>query len=208
LEEKINLCIKSYAPISELLCGHIGISVAELQEEANQDPHSSKGLELLKTYGAAAKIYQAAAQAEAAAKKEMCEKCVFVSRNQDKTKEHYLTESLYWKAKIVFIEKVEQRYPTECERNSCYVVWMKYKHGTDSKETQIAQHRAELAHTREFVHSNSSPYWIKWDKVNDKAWLVYYQFRAEGYDNIADELDRSRKLFCDRIKANGEALSN
>ncbi|ORC82648.1 uncharacterized protein TM35_000861010 [Trypanosoma theileri] len=164
--------------------------------------------ELQAKYDVAVERYQAAKQDEAAAKKERDEKWDLVWKSQLTTKEYFLAWAEINKTEMTFIERVKQRYATECERNSCYTDWMKYRHGGDSKETQIAQHRAELAHTMEVVYSDYSPYWIKWYKLDCKVRWVYYQLKAEGYDNIADELDRSRKLFCDRIKANGEALSN
>ncbi|ORC83865.1 uncharacterized protein TM35_000551340, partial [Trypanosoma theileri] len=208
LGKTINSRIKGVAPISELLCGHTGKSVAELQKEAKQDPHSAIGLELLKKYGAAAKRYEAAVQGEAAAKKERDEKLALAEGTHDGTKEYYLAKAEWLKAEMAIAEKVEQRYATESERNSCYTDWMKYRHGGDSKEAQRAQHRAEVALTMKYVYRESSPYWIKWYKLDCKVWLVYYQLKAEGYDNIADELDRAREVFRNRIKANGEALSN
>ncbi|ORC90626.1 uncharacterized protein TM35_000084240 [Trypanosoma theileri] len=210
LEEKTNSCIKSFAPISDLFCDHIGKSIAELQEQAKQDPHAAKGLELLKKYDAAAKIYQAAEQAEAAAEKEMVEKGALAKKTQKGTKEYYLAWAEKHKAEMVFIEKIERKCDTESERNVCYVDWRKHERGTDSKEAQIAQHRAELARTMEYVYSDSSPYWTKWYKLCSKAWWVYYQLRAEGYDNIADELYTAREVFCDRIKeeSNGKTFRN
>ncbi|ORC84537.1 uncharacterized protein TM35_000431050, partial [Trypanosoma theileri] len=166
--------------------------------------------ELQAKYDAAVKRYEAAAQAETAAKKERDEKEAWVRKTQKGTKQYCLAWAEKHRAEIAFTEKVEQRRDAEYKRDLCYVDCMKYRHGADSKETQIAQHRAELAHTMEFVHSNSSPYWIKWDKLNYKAWLVWSQLRAEGYVKIADDLIRAREVFCDRIKeeSNGKTFRN
>ncbi|ORC83835.1 uncharacterized protein TM35_000551040, partial [Trypanosoma theileri] len=102
-----------------LLSHHIGKSVAELQEQAKQDPHSSKGLELLKKYGAAAKRYEAAVQGEAAAKKERDKKWALAKKTHDGTKEPYLAWAEYWKADIVLLEKVEQRHAAAFRRDLC-----------------------------------------------------------------------------------------
>ncbi|ORC90628.1 uncharacterized protein TM35_000084260 [Trypanosoma theileri] len=206
LEEKTNLCIKGFAPISDLFCEHIGKSIAELQEQAKQDPHSAKDLELLKKYDAAAKICQAAEQAEAAAEKERDEKRALAKKTQRGTKEYYLAWTEKHKAEMVFIEKGEQRYAAEYKRDLCYTQWMKHKHGADSKEARIAQHRAELSCTKEFVYIDDSPYWTKWGKLYHNVWWVWNQLKAEGYENVAAELERQVELFCNRIKANGEPL--
>ncbi|ORC90650.1 uncharacterized protein TM35_000084480, partial [Trypanosoma theileri] len=210
LEESVNLCIKSFVPISDLFCGYIGESVAELQEQAKQDPHSAKGLALLKKYDAAAKIYQAAEQAEADAKKEIDEKGALAEETEEVTKEYYFAWAEKHKAEVAFAEKIEQRYAAEYKRDLCYADWMKHERGTDSKEAQIAQHHAELARTKEYVYSDSSPYWIKWYKLCSIALCMYYQLKAEGYDNVADKLDRTREMFFNRIEeeSNGEALCN
>ncbi|ORC83367.1 uncharacterized protein TM35_000741140, partial [Trypanosoma theileri] len=208
LEKNINSCIKSFAPISELLCDHIGKSVAELQEEAKQDPHSAKDLELLKNYDDTVKCCKSTEQAEAAAKKEKYEKRAFAERTQRGTKEYYLAWREKHKAEIVVTESVEQRYTAAYTIHSLYADCMKYMYGDDSKEAQIAQHRAELSRTMEYVYSDSSPYWTKWYKLCSIALCMYYQLKAEGYDNVADKLYRTREMFFNRIEeeSNGEAL--
>ncbi|ORC88671.1 uncharacterized protein TM35_000151020 [Trypanosoma theileri] len=166
--------------------------------------------ELQAKYDAAVKRYEAAAQAETAAKKERDEKEAWVRKTQKGTKQYYLAWAEINKAEIAFTEKVEQRYAAEYKRDLCYADWMKYRHGSDSKEAQIAQHRAELSHTMDLVHSGSSPYWIKWDKLCRKAEWVWSQLKAEGYDNVAEKLRSAREVFCDRIKeeANGKTFRN
>ncbi|ORC81948.1 uncharacterized protein TM35_001021130 [Trypanosoma theileri] len=151
--------------------------------------------ELQAKYSDAVQIYLAAKQAEAAAKKEKVEKWTVERKTQDGTKEYYLAWAEINKAAMTFTEKVEQRYTAAYTIHSLYADCMKYMHGADSKEAQIAQHRAELAHTREFVYSDSSPYWIKWYKLCSKVWWVYYEFRAEGYDKVAAELIGQGKRF-------------
>ncbi|ORC90649.1 uncharacterized protein TM35_000084470 [Trypanosoma theileri] len=207
LEETINSCIKSFAPISELLSHHIGKSVVELQEEAKQDPHAAKDLELLKKYDAAAKIYQVTNKAEAAAKKERDEKRTLAEGTQKGTKEDYLAWAEKQKAEITFLEKKEQRCGAEYAVYGRYADFMKHEHGAASKKAQKAQYRAELSRTREFVCTESSPYWIKWYKLSTKASWVYHQLKAEGSDNCADELKRHVEAFWNRIKEfNGEAF--
>ncbi|ORC88742.1 uncharacterized protein TM35_000151730 [Trypanosoma theileri] len=166
--------------------------------------------ELQAKYNAAVERYQAAVQAEATAKKEKVEKWTVERKTQDGTKQYYLAWAEINKAEIAFTEKVEQRYTAAYTIHSLYADCMKYRYGDDSKEAQIAQHRAELARTREFVYSDSSPYWIKWYKLDCKAWWVYYEFRAEGYDKVAAELKRAREAFWDHIKgqSNGKAYRN
>ncbi|ORC88746.1 uncharacterized protein TM35_000151770 [Trypanosoma theileri] len=166
--------------------------------------------ELEAKYDAAVKRYETAKQAETAAKKERDEKEACVRKTQKGTKQYFLAWAEKHRAEIVFTEKVEQRCDAEYKRDLCYADWMKYRHGADSKEAQIAQHRAELARTMEFVYSGSSPYWIKWDKLCSKVWWVYYLLKAEGYDNVADELRSARKVFCNRIKeeSNGKTFRN
>ncbi|ORC82029.1 uncharacterized protein TM35_001001010, partial [Trypanosoma theileri] len=121
------------AALSEFLSGHIDKGVAELQEEAKQDPHSSRGLELLKKYDAAAKVYQVAVQAEAAAKKERDGKRALEEGTQDGTKERYLAGWERCKAQGTMIEKIEQRYAAQLARDLCYAEYVKHEHGADSK---------------------------------------------------------------------------
>ncbi|ORC90642.1 uncharacterized protein TM35_000084400, partial [Trypanosoma theileri] len=84
------------------------------------------------------------------------------------------------------------------------------KHGVDSTEAQIAQHRAELARTREFVYSDDSPYWTKWYKLKGKVRWVWNQLKLKGYYIVAAEIERSREVFCNRIEeeSNCEGLSS
>ncbi|ORC83826.1 uncharacterized protein TM35_000561240, partial [Trypanosoma theileri] len=148
--------------------------------------------ELQAKYDAAVERYQAAKQAEAAAKKEVDEKEAWVRKTQEGTKEHYFAWAEVWNAEVALIEIVEQRYAAEYERDLCYADWMKYKHGADSKEAQIAQHSAELARTKEFIDTHYPLYWIKWDKLDNIALCVYYHLKAEGYVKIADDLERAQ----------------
>ncbi|ORC90633.1 uncharacterized protein TM35_000084310 [Trypanosoma theileri] len=160
----------------------------------------STASELHAKYNAAVKRFKDTEKAEAAAEEERDKKRALARKTQEGTKEHYLTWAKYWNAEVVLLEKIEQKYAAEYEKDSCYVDWMKHKHGVDSTEAQIAQHRAELARKREFVCTEGSPFWIKWYKLHYTALCVYYQLRAEGYDNIADELWRANEVYYNRIK--------
>ncbi|ORC90034.1 uncharacterized protein TM35_000103020 [Trypanosoma theileri] len=166
--------------------------------------------ELQAKYHAAVERYQAAVQAETAAKKERDEKEALLGETEEGTKQNYLAWAEKHRAEIAFTEKIEQRRDAEYKRDLCYVDCMKYRHGDDSKEAQIAQHRAEFSHTRDFVYSDYCPYWIKWYKLDGKVRWVYYLLKAEGYDNVAEKLRSAREVFCDSIKEgfSGEAFRN
>ncbi|ORC82099.1 uncharacterized protein TM35_000981020 [Trypanosoma theileri] len=166
--------------------------------------------ELWAKYDDAVKRLKAAEQAEAAAKKEIDEKKSLAGKIQEGTKEYYLTWAEINKAEMAIAEEIEHKYAAEFARDLCYVDRMKDRNRTDYKEAQIDRHRGELALTREFVYINDSPYWIKWDKLNYKAWWVYYQLKLDGYDIVAAELWMAREVFCNCIKedSNVKAFSN
>ncbi|ORC83509.1 uncharacterized protein TM35_000671150, partial [Trypanosoma theileri] len=67
-----------------------------------------------------------------------------------------------------------------------------------------------MSRTMEFVYSDYCPYWIKWYKLDGKVRWVYYQLKAEGYDNVAAELKRQLEAFWNRIEeeSNGEDFRN
>ncbi|ORC93360.1 uncharacterized protein TM35_000012370 [Trypanosoma theileri] len=164
--------------------------------------------ELQAQYDAAVKRLRDAEQGVAAALKEMNKKEALAKKKQKSIKEYYLAWSEKQKVEVAIVEKYEQEYAAEYAKNLCYTDWMKNKHGTDSKEAQIAQHRGELSRTRDFVYFGGSLYSTKWYKLYCKVWWVYYQLKAEGYGNIAAELNRAREVFCHCIEkeANGKTF--
>ncbi|ORC81928.1 uncharacterized protein TM35_001031030, partial [Trypanosoma theileri] len=145
--------------------------------------------ELQAKHNAAVECFKDAEWAEETALKKRNEKQALAQETQKGTKEYYLAWAEVWNAEVVLLEKKEQRCGAAFTRNSWYADCMKYRYGTDSKEAQIAQHRAELSRTMEFVYTNCSPYWTKWDKLYDKAECVWDQLVAEGYDNVTGKLE-------------------
>ncbi|ORC83592.1 uncharacterized protein TM35_000641240 [Trypanosoma theileri] len=165
--------------------------------------------ELQAKHNAAVECFKDAEWAEETALKKRNEKQALAQETQKGTKEYYFAWAEVWNAEVVLLEKIEQRCGAAFTRNSCYADCMKYRRGSDSKEAQIAQHRAELARTMEFIDTHYPLYWIKWDKLDNIALFVYYHLKAEGYVKIADDLERAQDMFCKLIyrESNGKTLS-
>ncbi|ORC85970.1 uncharacterized protein TM35_000311560 [Trypanosoma theileri] len=159
-------------------------------------------------YEVAFQHWESAKEATEAAKRERDEKCKLAARKPKGTIEAHLASAEYWKAENTFFERCEQECVAEYEKHARHASWMIHQHGADSKVAQIARYRAELTCTKEIAWDWSSPYCTKWHQLLSNALQLYNQFKSEGCDAEADELDDATDDFCDRIsnESNGRAF--
>ncbi|KAH9597286.1 hypothetical protein LSM04_008277 [Trypanosoma melophagium] len=164
--------------------------------------------ELQAKYDAAVKDWKAAKKAREAAEREKDKRLKLAEQQPDGCREYYIARTKSWKAEIAFLEQCEQEWALECKKCEIAVNLMVHRHSVDSKAAQIARHRLELTHTKEFAFGVFSPYWTRWEKLDDKVWLLYYQLKVEGRDAAADEINRARYEFCTHIsnESNGKVF--
>ncbi|ORC85974.1 uncharacterized protein TM35_000311600 [Trypanosoma theileri] len=163
--------------------------------------------ELQTQYDEAVKSWEAAKQATKTAKVERDKKEKIAKQIPSGTKESHIAWAEYWEAHITFDEKCEQECCACCIKCEAAAHLMIQRYGVGSKGAQIAMYRADLAYTKEFTWYRSSPYWIKWDRLVAEARALCWKLRAAEFQKEADELDRAKDVFLERIKtSNCEVL--